>query len=242
MTDALFADPTLAAVYDAFEGDRDDLTVYLGIAAELGADRVLDVGCGTGSLAMLLADGGRTVVGVDPAAASLGVAKAKDATGRVTWIHGDASAVPALDADLAIMTGNVAQVFLTDDDWTGTLESIRAALRSGGYLVFETRRPERRIWENWAADTTAETLDIPGVGAVERRMEITEVSLPLVSYRWTYRFLADGTVITSDSTRRFRERGEIEADLTAGGYRVREVREAPDRPGREYVFIAERTT
>src|SRR6478672_6240616 len=112
MTDALFADPTLAAVYDAFEGDRDDLTVYLNIAAELEADRVLDVGCGTGSLAMLLADGGRTVVGVDPAAASLEVAKAKDAAGRVTWIHGDASAVPALDAELAIMTGNVAQVFL----------------------------------------------------------------------------------------------------------------------------------
>jgi ubiquinone/menaquinone biosynthesis C-methylase UbiE len=241
MTDALFADPTLAAVYDAFEGDRDDLTVYLDIAVELGADRVLDVGCGTGSLAILLADGGRTVVGVDPAAASLEVAEAKDVIGRVTWIHGDASAVPALDADLAIMTGNVAQVFLTDDDWTGTLESIRAALRPAGYLVFETRRPERRIWEDWAADTTAETLDIPGVGGVERRMEITDVSLPLVSYRWTYRFLADGTVITSDSTRRFRERGEIEASLTASGYRVLEVREAPDRPGREYVFIAERT-
>ncbi len=242
MTDALFADPTLAAVYDAFEGDRDDLTVYLNIAAELGADRVLDVGCGTGSLAMLLADGGRTVVGVDPAAASLEVAKAKDAAGRVTWIHGDASAVPALDADLAIMTGNVAQVFLTDDDWTQTLESIRAALRPGGYLVFETRRPERRVWEDWAADTTAETLDILGVGAVERRMEITDVSLPLVSYRWTYRFLAAGTVITSDSTRRFRGREEIAVSLVACGYRVVEVREAPDRPGREYVFIAERTT
>jgi SAM-dependent methyltransferase len=242
VTDALFADPALAAIYDAFEGDRDDLNVYLGIAGELGADRVLDVGCGTGNLAVLLADSGRTVVGVDPASASLQIAKSKDPTGRITWVHGDATAVAALDADLALMTGNVAQVFLTEEDWTRTLQSIRAALRPGGYLVFETRRPERRIWEDWATDVAPAILDIPGTGSVERRIEITDVSLPLVSYRWTYRFLADGAVITSDSTRRFRTRDEVESSLAACGYRVRDVREALDRPGREFVFIAERTT
>jgi SAM-dependent methyltransferase len=242
VADALFADPPLAAVYDVFEGDRDDLTVYLGIAGELGADRVLDVGCGTGSLAVLLADSGRTVVGVDPAGASLEIAKSKDPTGRITWVHGDATAVPALGADLAVMTGNVAQVFLTEEDWTRTLQSIHAALRPGGYLVFETRRPQRRVWEDWAADAAPVILDIPGSGSVERRLEVTGVSLPLVSYRWTYRFLADGTVITSDSTRRFRSRDEVESSLAACGYRVLDVREAPDRPGREFVFIAERTT
>jgi len=46
--DAIFAHPRLAPVYDAFDGDRDDLAAYLDIAGELGADRVLDVGCGTG--------------------------------------------------------------------------------------------------------------------------------------------------------------------------------------------------
>ena len=34
---------------------------------------------------------GRTVVGVDPAAASLDVARSKDENGAVTWIHGDAA-------------------------------------------------------------------------------------------------------------------------------------------------------
>jgi F420-0:gamma-glutamyl ligase len=65
------------------------------------------------------------------------------------------------------------------------------------------------------------------------------VDLPFVSFRYTYTFLADGAVITSDSTLRFRERGEVESSLTAAGYRVLDVRDAPDRPGRELVFLAE---
>jgi SAM-dependent methyltransferase len=240
--DAIFAHPRLAAIYDAFDGDRDDLTGYLSIADELAADRVLDVGCGTGCLAVLLAESGRIVVGIDPAEASLDVARSKDATGRITWVHGDVTAVPAFGADLAVMTGNVAQVFVTDEDWAQVLQGIGAALRPGGYFVFETRRPERRAWEEWAADTGPVTLDVPGIGPVEQRREVTDVSLPFVSFRYTYRFLADGAVVTSESTLRFRSRDEVESSLVAQGYRVLDVREAPDRPGREFVFIAEHAT
>ncbi|MGP3955888.1 class I SAM-dependent methyltransferase [Nonomuraea sp. 3N208] len=242
MPDPIFAHPRLAPVYDAFDGERDDLPAYLTIADELGADRVLDVGCGTGSLAVLLAGTGRTVVGVDPAEASLQVARSKDEAGTVTWVHGDATTVPTLNADLAVMTGNVAQVFLTDDEWSANLRGIHAALRPRGYLVFETRRPERRAWEEWAADTAPLVLDVPGIGPVERRHEVTEVRLPFVSFRSAYRFLADGAVVTSDSTLRFRSRDEVESSLGNHGYRTLDVREAPDRPGLEFVFIAERTT
>jgi SAM-dependent methyltransferase len=238
--DAIFADPRLAQVYDAFDGPRDDLDAYLAIAAELGAEHVLDVGCGTGSLAIALAGAGRTVTGVDPAAASLAVARSKDADAAVTWVHGDAAQVPAVAADLAVMTGNVAQVFVTDEDWAQVPRAIGAALRPGGYLVFETRRPERRAWEEWAADTGPVTLDLPGVGPVEQRREVTAVDLPLVSFRYTYTFLADGTVIISDSTLRFRDRAELESSLAAQDYRVLDVRDAPDRPGREFVFITQR--
>ncbi|MEU7692728.1 class I SAM-dependent methyltransferase [Microbispora hainanensis] len=242
MPDPIFAHPRLAAVYDAFDGDRDDLDVYLAVAGELGAERVLDVGCGTGSLAVLLADSGRTVMGVDPAEASLRIARSKDRAGRITWIHGDATTVPAFDADLAVMTGNVAQVFLTDDDWTRTLRGVHGALRPRGYLVFETRRPGRRAWEDWAAGAGPVVLDLPETGPVEQRLDVTDVSLPLVSFRYTYTFLADGEVITSHSTLRFRDRDEVETSLAANGYRVLDVRDAPDRPGREFVFVAQRTT
>ena len=239
MPDAIFAHPRLAQVYDAFDGPRDDLAAYVAIAQELNASRVLDVGCGTGCLAIALARTGRAVVAVDPAAASLDVAGAKDGSAAVTWIHGDATAAPPVSADLAVMTGNVAQVFLTDEDWGGVLRAIGNALRRHGYLVFETRRPERRAWEEWAADTAPVTLDVPGVGPVERRSEVTAVDLPFVSFRDTFTFGADGAVITSDSTLRFRGRDEVASSLAAAGYRILDVREAPDRPGREHVFITQ---
>ncbi|CAM5676881.1 Class I SAM-dependent methyltransferase OS=Streptomyces tendae OX=1932 GN=GUR47_05495 PE=4 SV=1 [Streptomyces tendae] len=47
-------------------------------------------------------------------------------------------------------------------------------------------------------------------------------------------------MLTSDSTLRFREREEVAADLAGQGYVVREVRDAPDRAGREFVFVARR--
>jgi SAM-dependent methyltransferase len=236
LNDALFAHPRLAPVYDAFEGARDDLAHYLAIADELGAHHILDVGCGTGSLATLLAGHGRTVVGVDPAEASLAIARAKDE--RVTWLHGDATTLPPLAADLAVMAGNVVQQISTDEDWAATLDGIHAALRPGGHLVFETRRPARRAWEDWPGDPV--TLTVPDVGPVTRSLALTDVRLPYVSFRCDYRFHADDTTVTSDSTLRFRDQDEVADDLTAHGYHVLDVRDAPDRPGREFVFLARR--
>jgi hypothetical protein len=60
-----------------------------------------------------------------------------------------------------------------------------------------------------------------------------------VTFRWTFVF-PDGEVLISDSTLRFRGREEIEVTLVAHGYVVEDVREAPDRPGREFVFVARR--
>ena len=77
MADAIFEDPRLARLYDVFDGDRSDLDAYLAVATELGASTVLDVGCGTGVFALLLAARGIEVVAVDPAGASLDVARGK---------------------------------------------------------------------------------------------------------------------------------------------------------------------
>lgn len=240
MADDIFEHPRLAAIYDALDPDRGDLDVYVAIAAELGARSVLDVGCGTGTFALLLADRGLEVTGVDPARGSLDVARAKPGSERVHWIHGDAATLPSMRVDLATMTANVAQAIVDPADWEGTLRGVYDALRPGGHLVFETRDPAYRAWRDWNRAGSHSTTDIAGVGEVESWGDVTDVSGPLVTFRGTWVFASDGQVLTSDSTLRFRERDEVEADLVAHGYVVQEVRGAPDRPGREFVFFAVR--
>lgn len=240
MPDAVFDDPRLAELYDPLDPDRSDLDVYAAIAGELGARSVLDVGCGTGTFACMLAARGLTVVGVDPAGASLDVARGKPGADRVTWIHGDATALPTLDVDLATMTANVAQVFLTDDDFAATLRGIHDALRPGGHLVFETRDPARRAWLEWNRESTHDCVDIPGIGVVETWMDVIRVAGELVTFRDTNRFDEDGTAIVSESTLRFRGKDAVTEHLRRAGFAVLEVRDAPDRPGREFVFIARR--
>ncbi|GAB2991496.1 class I SAM-dependent methyltransferase [Amycolatopsis acidiphila] len=240
MADEVFEHPRLAAIYDALESDRSDLDAYLAIADELAAHEVLDIGCGTGTFALLLADHGRRVTGVEPAKGSLDVARAKPGAGRVRWLHGDAGTLPPMRADLATMTANVAQAIAEPAAWDATLRGIHAALRPGGHLVFETRDPAFRAWEGWTREASHRFTEIPDGGAVESWVELVDLSLPLVTFRWTYVFASDGQVLTSDSTLRFRDRDEVEAALTAQGFAVAEVRGAPDRPGRELVFLAAR--
>ena len=240
MADEIFRHPRLAAIYDSLDPDRTDLHAYLDLARQLGATRALDIGCGTGAFALLLADRGVEVVGVDPARASIDVARAKPGSERVRWICGDATALPPLQVDLVTMTANVAQAIVAPDAWRQTLARAREALRPDGYLVFETRDPNARAWETWNRTASHRVTPIPEVGAVESWVELVEVSPPLVTFRWNHVFAADEQHITSDSTLRFRERQEVEADLTAQGYRVHEVRDAPDRPGKEFVFVARR--
>jgi SAM-dependent methyltransferase len=242
VSDALFNEPRLARIYDLVEGERDDLDPYLAMVSEFGARSVLDVGCGTGTFACLLAERGIATVGVDPADASLEVARAKPGAQRVRWLHGDATSLPELHVDLATMTGNTAQVFLTDEDWSATLRGIHAALRPSGHLVFEVRDPARRVWLQWNRETTYVTLDVPDVGRIESWIDVTEVDGDLMTYRRTYVIPADGTILTSDSTRRLRSRAEIDSSLESAGYSVLDVRDAPDRLGREWVFVARRSS
>lgn len=239
MPDALFTEPRLARVYDAMEGRRADLTVYADMVDEFGARSVLDIGCGTGTFACLLAQRGHRVIGLDPARATLDEARAKPFADRVHWVHGDVTALPPLQVDLVTMTANVAQVFIDDDEWSSVLRACRAAVRPGGRVVFETRDPHRQAWREWNRETSHKRLAVAGVGEVESWVETLAVTGSLVSFRWTFLF-EDGTALTSDTTLRFRGKAEVADALTAAGLELDDIRDAPDRPGREVVFVARR--
>ncbi|MFF8287479.1 class I SAM-dependent methyltransferase [Streptomyces albus] len=229
----------LAALYDPLDPDRSDLCAYRDFAAEFEASSVLDIGCGTGVFALLLAERGLGVVGIDPDQASIEVARGKPGSGRVRWVCGDVTVLPPLQVDLVTMTANVAQEIVDPGTWQATLRAAYRALRPGGHLVFETRDPARRAWEAWNREASYKVTDVPGIGAVASWVDLLEASGPLVSFRRTYAF-ADGHVLTSESTLRFRDRPEVERDLAVHGFVVEDVRDAPDRPGREFVFVASR--
>src|SRR5437870_1598201 len=134
--DPIFEHARLAAIYDALDSDRSDLDVYVAIAEELGARRVLDVGCGTGTFALLLADRGLEVTGLDPARGSLEVARTKPGSVRVRWICGDAKALPAMQVDLATMTGNVAQAIVDRSDWNTSSRAGRSGAPRTSLTVY----------------------------------------------------------------------------------------------------------
>lgn len=249
MVDEDSGEPRLAAVYDALDPDRSDLEVYERIVVdELGARSVLDIGCGTGTFAIMLASRGLSVTGVDPAGASLDVARAKRGADAVRWLEGTLDAVEE-DAstgsgfDVATMTANVAQVFVDEREWAATLGAARRLLRPGGTLVLESRRPEHRAWLAWTPEASRQVVDVPHEGPVEDWVEVTAVDEeardgPIVTFRSPTVFHRDGVRIDSESTLRFRPRAAIEASLERAGFEVIDVRDAPDRPGREWVFLA----
>ncbi|AZN41419.1 class I SAM-dependent methyltransferase [Paenibacillus albus] len=239
MADQIFEEPRLADVYDLFDSPvRPDLDPYIAMAKEFGAQSVIDIGCGTGNLASRLAALGKDVIGIDPALASLNVANRKPYAKRVKWVHGTTAMLSGLNADLITMTGNVAQVFVSDEEWISNLHACRAALQPSGRLVFEVRDPAMEAWKNWNREQTYQMIDAPHIGRVESWTDLIDVQLPLVTFRHTFVFHKDGAILTSDSTLRFRSKSEIVDSLATAGLIVEEIRDAPDRPGLEFVFIA----
>jgi SAM-dependent methyltransferase len=217
-----YVDPRLVELYDIDNPRGADTDFYRQLAAELDARTIVDLGCGTGLLTRELATGDRLVVGVDPAPAMLAVARRHPGAERVRWVEGDASALGTPDADLVVMTGNVAQVFLDDAVWAATLGAIRAALRHGGHLAFESRNPQDRAWERWNREATFERIDSPH-GPMECWLELIEVGDGRVRFAGHNIFLTTGETLVADSELRFRTLAELTDSLIDAGFAVEHV-------------------
>jgi SAM-dependent methyltransferase len=216
--DAIFAEPRLARLYDALNPVENDQLALLELVG--GAPlRILDLGCGTGRLARMLADRGHAVTGVDPASAMLDLARMHDPAGLVRWVEGDALELDLGDDrfDLIVMTGNVFQVFLTDDDARAVLSGCHTHLAPGGRLTFESREPSSGEWETWTPDATREIVTVDGVGDVEVSYAFLERRGDLITFE-TRHELPDGTRFASPSTLRLRSREELAALLRETGF------------------------
>lgn len=105
-----YTDPRLAACYDAANPPEAHYPYYLALAGD-EPKAILDMGCGTGRLAVALAEKGHRVTGADPSGGMMKVARGRPGAERVRWIDSDAASL-ALETrfDLIIMTGHVFQV------------------------------------------------------------------------------------------------------------------------------------
>ncbi|MGW0845496.1 class I SAM-dependent methyltransferase [Streptomyces sp. NPDC002787] len=100
------------------------------------ASRVLDAGCGTGRVAIRLAELGHHCTGVDVDRSMLAVAH-RDAP-ALEWLHGDLAHLDSLPLepgfDLALAAGNVIPLLAPGTE-AAVVRQLAAVLRPGGLLI-----------------------------------------------------------------------------------------------------------
>jgi SAM-dependent methyltransferase len=123
---------------------------FFDAAAITAADRVLDLGCGTGSTTRTAAR--RAVrgaaLGVDLSSAMLAVARRKaqdEGLRNVEFLQADAQVHPFDEASFDVAVSRTAAMFFADR--VAALANVRRALRPGGRLALLVwQRPERNDW------------------------------------------------------------------------------------------------
>jgi SAM-dependent methyltransferase len=115
--------------------------VTVGHLAAVAGERVVDLGCGTGNASLLVAATGADVLGVDPAARLLEVARGRaDAAGAVArFAEGEAAAIPVDDGSVDAVVSVFGLIFAPDVE--AAAAEIGRALGPGGRLVYAAWQP-----------------------------------------------------------------------------------------------------
>lgn len=219
MVDRLFAEPSLAALYDAFCVGRRDFGFYLPLV--MSAKSVLDVGCGTGELLHMARQAGHTgrLCGLDPAAAMLEQARKRP---DIEWVLGDLASVEwCREFDLVVMTGHAFQVLLDEDELLASLAAIRSSLSDDGRFAFETRNPLARAWETWTPDHAVEVVHEGRAVRMAHQVE-TPLCGDRVSFTITFTSAAWDQPQVSRSTLRFLSADSLSSFLSGAGLEVQE--------------------
>jgi SAM-dependent methyltransferase len=215
----LYHDPNLVQFYDLANRRRVDFEYCAALAGE--AISILDLGCGTGALAAAVSRD-RTVIGVDPAAAMLDIARQRSGGDNVTWVQADAGSVRlGRRFDLVFLTGHAFQVFLTTAEQQAVLSTIAAHLEPAGQFVFDSRNPAHNAPKHRDRNDSVRRLDHPQLGQIEAWNESTfDESTEILTYENSYRVVDTGEVFSATSRIRYTSKEELAGMLEAAGLAV----------------------
>ncbi|TIW59716.1 MAG: methyltransferase domain-containing protein [Mesorhizobium sp.] len=126
-------------------------------------ERVVDVGCGTGNAALLAAEHGTDVIGVDPAARLIQVAAGRAALQRVqaTFRLGKAEALPLDDASADVILSVFGVIFASDAE--AVAAEIGRVLKPDGRIAISAWVPTGTMFamNATAAERVRQALEAP---------------------------------------------------------------------------------
>jgi ubiquinone/menaquinone biosynthesis C-methylase UbiE len=265
MTDAIayYSGDLGARTYDLLTGSggalAGDIAFYIDAARRFGTP-VLELGVGTGRVAVALAEVGCNVTGLDASKSMLDVAAAKVASlprgtaDRVRLVCGD---MADFDVDerypLALIPARAFQHVLQPAQQRSTLKAIHRHLTRRGHLVIDLFDPRLDLClpEPVLSDPPIEVLD-PGSAHVIRRTTLARINDPLRQVL-TETFLLEvvdhtGRVVKAEETGwslRWTYRQEMAYLLELCGFepigQFADLQRAPPAYGREQLWIARAT-
>lgn len=129
--------------YDLVLEAMDDLPLWAALAQEYGNDGVIDWFCGSGRVALSLAQQGHRVIGVDAHQKMLKRAQCLDTKQQVSWVQGDVRAVDsAMVGSLGIVAANSLGHLSSHQDLVRALKAMAGHLSPGGMLAVSHFRPD----------------------------------------------------------------------------------------------------
>ncbi|UBH21676.1 class I SAM-dependent methyltransferase [Macrococcus armenti] len=127
---------------------------YVKLLNKIDVKEIADLGCGTGRLTTNIANENNNITGIDPDSVAIKYAKEKKSANFVKWIVGDSSNLKDSNYEAVIMTANVAQVFIEEENWDQTLNNVYNSLTHNGHFIFDVRNPLVKSWIEWENDET----------------------------------------------------------------------------------------
>jgi ubiquinone/menaquinone biosynthesis C-methylase UbiE len=190
----------LAPVYDLWAADTaGDVEFYVRRALEAPGP-VVELGVGTGRVAIAVAHAGRSVIGVDISPSMLAEgrrrAKATGVADRIAWVQADMRSFVA-DARVPLVTIPYRSFMhlVTTEDQLACLDAVRRSLAPGGRLVLDLFVPDPALI---AAQDRRRHLHAAGVDEGGRQVELWVTPAYEVT---TQRLALDVSVETHDGER-----------------------------------------